>query len=104
VEDDRVGADHFEVWREFVVTLDVAVVHAYGWHDLAELAAPQHLSEDIEADHRYQDRLFWPGPFRDTVLARLLALNAARAAEDRRLGVTPLPVEAEEELEEAEAE
>lgn len=84
--------------------LDVAVLHAYGWDDLAELAAPRHLSEDIEADHRYQDRLFWPGPFRDTVLARLLALNAARAVEERRLGLTPLAVEAEEELEEVEAE
>jgi hypothetical protein len=97
------GAD-IEKLRALHHALDVAVLHAYGWDDLAELAAPQYLSEDIEADHRYQDRLFWPGPFRDTVLARLLALNAARAAEERRLGLTPQAVEAEEELEEAEAE
>jgi hypothetical protein len=37
----------------------------------------------------YQGRLFWPSVFRDEVLARLLALNAKRHAEEVRLGNAP---------------
>ena len=70
--------------------MDVAVLRAYGWDDLADTAAPEFLTEETEQDHRYQDRLFWPAPFRDEVLARLLALNAERAAEERRAGLAPL--------------
>lgn len=69
--------------------LDRAVLRAYGWDDLADRAAPVHLTEDDEPDHRYQGRLFWPGPFRDEVLARLLDLNRARAEQERRLGLSP---------------
>ena len=78
--------------------MDVAVLRAYGWNDLADTAAPEHLSEDTEPDHRYQDRLFWPAAFRDAVLARLLELNVARAAEERRLGLLPPPAEIIEEF------
>jgi hypothetical protein len=67
--------------------MDVAVLRAYGWNDLADQAEPEFLTEDSEPDHRYQGRLFWPAPFRDEVLSRLLALNAERAEEERRLGV-----------------
>ena len=80
--------------------MDVAVLRAYGWNDLADTAAPEHLTEDTEPDHRYQDRLFWPAAFRDAVLARLLELNVARAAEERRLGLLPPPAEIIEELDE----
>lgn len=69
--------------------MDRAVLRAFGWDDLADRAAPVHLTEDDEPDHRYQGRLFWPGPFRDEVLARLLDLNRARAEEERRLGLSP---------------
>lgn len=69
--------------------LDRAVLRAYGWDDLADRAAPVFLTEDDEPDHRYQGRLFWPGPFRDEVLARLLDLNRAHAEEERRLGLSP---------------
>jgi len=34
---------------------------------------------------RYQGRLFWPAPFRDAVLARLLRLNEDRARMERML-------------------
>ena len=68
------------------------MLRAYGWDDLADTAAPEFLTEDTEQDHRYQDRLFWPAPFRDEVLARLLALNAERAAEERAQGIAPLNV------------
>ena len=80
--------------RELHDAMDRAVLTAYGWTDLAERIAtdpdaqPRHLTEETEDDHKYQGRYFWPAPIRDEVLARLLALNAARAAEERRAGVT----------------
>jgi hypothetical protein len=52
-------------------------------------AAPIFLDQENEDDHTYQDRLFWPSDFRDEVLARLLALNAERHAEEVRLGIAP---------------
>ena len=75
--------------RDLHHALDLAVLRAYGWDDLADTAAPEFLTEDTEQDHRYQGRLFWPAPFRDEVLARLLALNAERAAEEAARGVVP---------------
>jgi hypothetical protein len=69
--------------------MDRAVLEAYGWHDLAARAEPRFLDEDSEDDHTYQGRLFWPSDFRDEILARLLALNAARHAEELRLGIAP---------------
>lgn len=58
--------------------VDRAVLAAYGWDDLAHDAAPVFLADE-EDDHRYQRQLFWPAPFRDLVLARLLRLNEERA-------------------------
>ena len=81
--------------------MDVAVLRAYGRDDLADRAAPEFLTEDTEPDHRYQGRLFWPAPFRDEVLARLLDLNATRAAEERAAGLAPARATAEEETEDA---
>ena len=76
--------------RELHHAMDAAVLRAYGWDDLADAAAAEFLTEATEVDHRYQGRLFWPAPFRDAVLARLLDLNRARAEEERRLGLSPL--------------
>jgi len=78
--------------RDLHHEMDAAVLRAYGWDDLAERASPEFLTEDNEQDHRYQGRLFWPAAFRDEVLARLLALNAERAAEERRAGIASLTV------------
>jgi hypothetical protein len=75
--------------RELHGAMDRAVLEAYGWHDLAVRAAPIFLDETNEDDHTYQGRLFWPSDFRDEVLARLLALNAERHAEEVRLGIAP---------------
>ena len=61
----------------------------YGWGDLASRADPIFLDEASEDDHTYQHRLFWPSPFRDEILSRLLALNASRHAEEVRLGIAP---------------
>ncbi|MEP9400813.1 Eco57I restriction-modification methylase domain-containing protein [Sphingomonas silueang] len=68
--------------RERHAAMDRAVLAAYGWDDLAEAAAPVFLDADSEDDHRYQGRLFWPAPFRDAVLARLLRLNQERARQE----------------------
>ena len=75
--------------RELHTEMDRAVLETYGWRDLAERAAPIFLNERNEDDHTYQSRLFWPSDFRDEVLARLLALNAERHAEEVRLGIAP---------------
>ena len=82
--------------RELHDAMDRAVLTAYGWADLAERIAtdpdakPRHLTEETEDDHKYQGRYFWPAPFRDEVLARLLALNAERAEEERKAGLLPI--------------
>ena len=75
--------------RELHAAMDRAVLEAYGWHDLAARAAPVFLNETNEDDHTYQGRLFWPSDLRDEVLARLLALNAERHAEEVRLDIAP---------------
>ena len=82
-------ADDIQRLRELHAAMDRAVLEAYGWLDLAERAEPIHLDETNEDDHAYQGRLFWPSDFRDEVLARLLALNAERHAEEVRLGLAP---------------
>ena len=75
--------------RELHHAMDSVVLRAYGWEDLAETAQAEFLTEDTEQEHRYQGRLFWPAPFRDEVLARLLALNAERATEEAARGLAP---------------
>jgi hypothetical protein len=66
--------------RGLHASMDDAVLRAYGWGDLADAAAARFLDEGGEDDHRYRGRLFWPAPFRDELLARLLRLNEERAA------------------------
>jgi hypothetical protein len=89
--------------RELHAEMDRAVLRAYGWDDLASRAEPIFLDETNEDDHTYQGRLFWPSAFRDEVLARLLALNAERHAEEVRLGLAlGMKGEAEEEREDDE--
>jgi hypothetical protein len=86
--------------RELHAEMDRAVLRAYAsgagteaekraWDDLAERAEAVFLDEANEDDHTYQGRLFWPSAFRDEVLARLLAVNASRHAEEVRLGLAP---------------
>ena len=62
--------------------MDRAVLRAYGWDDLAEELRPEFLTAETEDDHTYQGRYFWNAEGRDRVLARLLALNAERHAEE----------------------
>jgi hypothetical protein len=71
--------------RRLHADMDVAVLRAYGWDDLADQAAPLFLDAETEDAHKYQGRLFWPAAFRDALLARLLLLNREQAAAEARL-------------------
>lgn len=101
-QSERDGEDIVRL-RELHAEMDRAVLRAYRWDDLAERAKPVFLDESNEDDHAYQGRLFWPCAFRDEVLARLLALNAERAAEERTMGLAPTAAAGDEESDEDEA-
>lgn len=81
--------------RELHTAMDRAVLDAYGWADLQPtcefLLDYEDESDDDEDDGKRRRkkkpwRYRWPDDIRDEVLARLLALNAERAAEEKRLG------------------
>jgi hypothetical protein len=83
---DRETAPSILQLRAVHHAMDQAVLRSYGWDDLAIAASPMFLTEQNEAEYRYQGKLFWPGPFRDEVLTRLLALNAERHREEEAAG------------------
>jgi Eco57I restriction-modification methylase/restriction-modification enzyme MmeI-like protein len=66
--------------------MDLAVFDAYGWSDIEPILVFERewVDEDAGGPWRYR----WPEPVRDEVLARLLALNADRAADEVRQGLT----------------
>ena len=80
--------------RELHAAMDRAVLDAYGWTDLTPtceflLDYEEEPIGDEPARARAKKkpwRYRWPDDVRDDVLARLLALNAERAAEEKRLG------------------
>lgn len=82
--------------RELHAVMDRAVLDAYGWSDLQPtceflLDYDDEDDEDDESTRKRKKkkpwRYRWPDDVRDEVLARLLALNAERAAEEKRLGL-----------------
>jgi len=75
--------------RELHDAMDHAVLRAYGWDDLAAEPRPVFLTAETEDDHTYQGRYFWPAEARDRVIARLLALNAERHAQELAAGRAP---------------
>jgi len=93
VRDETPGVEGLRCLHQ---AMDRAVLQSYGWNDLAESATPMFLDQDAEGEHCYQNRFFWPAPFRDEVLARLLKLNAERAADERARGLIPLAAEVDE--------
>ena len=90
-QDERGAA--IQTLRELHDEMDRAVLRAYGWDDLAAELRPVFLTEEIENDHTYQGRYFWPPDQRDRVLARLLAVNVERHAEEVAAGQTPVAEE-----------
>jgi hypothetical protein len=83
--------------RSLHAEMDAAVLRAYGWDDLADRAKPEFIEQDADEGKKPKTRLDWPAEFKDAVLARLLALNAERAAAERAVGLT---VAAEDEIDE----
>ena len=76
--------------RELHAAMDRAVLDAYGWSDIPTACG---LLLDYEIDEaswgrkKKPYRWRWPDEVRDEVLARLLALNADRAAAEARAGI-----------------
>ncbi len=78
--------------------MDRAVLDAYGWTDIPTTCQflLDYEDDDDETDTGSRKRqkkkpwrYRWPDDVRDEVLARLLALNAERHAEEVRLGIAP---------------
>lgn len=85
--------------RTLHAAMDRAVLAAYGWPDIptaCEFLLDYEEEEDTETESTSKKRkkkkpyrYRWPDEVRDEVLARLLALNAERHAEEVRLGIAP---------------
>jgi hypothetical protein len=79
------------ILRELHDAMDRAVLDAYGWTDLkptCEFILDYEEEEDDDGKPRRKKkpwRYRWPDEFRDEVLARLLALNQERAAEEKAM-------------------
>ena len=75
--------------RELHVAMDRAVLDAYGWCDIptdCEFLLDYEIDEEEWGRRKKPWRYRWPDEVRDEVLARLLALNAERAREERLAG------------------
>ena len=93
--------------RELHAAMDRAVLDAYGWTDIptacqflldyeeedeadeaSDPSAIHHPRSTIKRRRRKPWRYRWPDDIRDEVLARLLALNAERAAQEKLSGTS----------------
>ena len=75
--------------RELHAAMDRAVLDAYGWSDIptdCDLLLDYAIDEASWGRKKKPYRWRWPDEVRDEVLARLLALNADRAAAEARAG------------------
>ena len=82
--------------RELHGAMDRAVLDAYGWTDIptdCDFLLDYEIDEATWGRKKKPYRYRWPDPVRDEVLARLLALNAERAAGEapRRRDLPPDP-------------
>ena len=71
--------------RDLHSAMDRAVLDAYGWTDIpteCEFLLDFEIDDATWGKKKKPFRYRWPDPVRDEVLARLLALNAERAAEE----------------------
>ena len=67
--------------------MDRAVLDSYGWTDIptdCDFLLDYDIDEANWGRKKKPYRYRWPDPVRDEILARLLALNAERAAEEAR--------------------
>ena len=75
--------------RELHTAMDRAVLDTYGWTDIStgcNFLLDYEIDETTWGTKKKPYRYRWPDETRDEVLARLLALNAERAAEEAREG------------------
>ena len=75
--------------RHLHAAMDRAVLDAYGWSDIptdSEFLLDYEIDEEAWGKRKKPYRYRWPDDVRDEVLARLLDLNAERAAEEARAG------------------
>ena len=75
--------------RELHAAMDRAVLDAYGWCDIptdSDFLLDYEINEEEWGKKKKPWRYRWPDEIRDEVLARLLALNAERAREERSAG------------------
>ena len=75
--------------RDLHAAMDRAVLDAYGWTDTptdCDFLLDYEIDEATWGRRKKPYRYRWPDPVRDEVLARRLALNAERAAEEARAG------------------
>ena len=73
--------------RELHAAMDRAVLDAYGWTDIptdCDFLLDYEIDEEEWGSRKKPYRYRWPDNVRDEVLARLLELNAERAAEETR--------------------
>ena len=77
--------------RRLHAAMDRAVLDAYGWSDIptdCEFLLDYEIDEEAWGTKKKPYRYRWPNDVRDEMLARLLELNAERAAEEARAGLT----------------
>jgi hypothetical protein len=75
--------------RELHTEMDCAVLHVYDWDDVptdCEFLLDYEIDESEWGTKKKPYRYRWPDVVRDDVLARLIALNGERAAEEQRSG------------------
>ena len=75
--------------RQIHAAMDRAVLDAYGWTDITtdcEFLLDYEIDEETWGKKKKPWRYRWPDEVRDMVLARLVVLNAQRAAEERIAG------------------
>ena len=75
--------------RELHAAMDRAVLDAYGWNDIPtdyDFLLDYEIDEATWGRKKKPYRYRWPNEVHDEVLARLLSLNAERAAEEARAG------------------
>ena len=75
--------------RDLHSAMDRAVLDAYGWSDIptdCEFLLDYEIDEEEWGSRKKPYRYRWPDHVRDDVLARLLELNAKRAAAEQRAG------------------
>ena len=80
--------------RALHAALDRAVLNACGWSDVptdCDFLLDHEIDEAAWGRKKKPWRYRWPDPVRDEVLARLLALNAACAADEARTAAADRP-------------